>query len=122
MVIPMITDSQQRSIFQEISEVHFILKLDLADSGLWRQDVCEQSNVVLPIDHNTINNIDKVASINKQFVYQSHFVMNVVLTVYGILLLVSLDEVPEVVPIGTGSELIWWQQGLNIFSLRESFV
>lgn len=122
MVIPMITDSQQRSIFKEINEVHFILKLDLADSGLWRQDVCEQSNVVPPIDHNTINNIDKVASINKQFVYQSHFVMNVVLTVYGILLLVSLDEGPEVVPIGTGSELIWWQQGLNIFSLRESFV
>ena len=106
MVIPMITDSQQRSIFKEINEVHFILKLDLADSGLWRQDVCEQSNVVPPIDHNTINNIDKVASINKQFVYQSHFVMNVVLTVYGILLLVSLDEGPEVVPIGTGSELI----------------
>ena len=68
--------------------------------------MCEQSNVVPPIDHNTINNIDKVASINKQFVYQSHFVMNVVLTVYGILLLVSLEEGPEVVPIGTGSELI----------------
>ena len=80
MLIPMITDSQQRSIFKDINEVHFILKLDLADSGLWRQDVCEQSNVVPPIDHNKIN-IDKVASINKQFVYQSHFVMNVVLTV-----------------------------------------
>lgn len=62
--------------------------------------MCVQSNVVPPIDHNTTNNIDKVASINKQFVYQSHFVMNVVLTVYGILLLVSLDEGPEVVPSG----------------------
>ena len=86
--------------------MHFILKLDLADSGLWRQDVCVQSNVGPPINLNIRNNIDKVASINKQFVYQSHFVMNVVLTVYGILLLVSLDEGPEVVPIGTGSELI----------------
>ena len=84
--------------------------------------MCVQSNVVPPRDHNTTNNIDKVASINKQFVYQSHFVMNVVLTVYGILLLVSLDEGPEVVPIETGSELNRWQQGLNIFSLRESFV